>query len=187
MASSKITKKALANALKELMIEMPFQKISVGKIAEKCNMNRKSFYYHFKDKYDLVNWIFDTEFLAVLKSKYYKSAWDVYEDLLTYFYENRAFYRKALKMTGQNSFSEHFKERLRQLFTSKKDRISADEKFNKFYTDFFADAFVCSIERWLLDKNCIQPVEFVRLLRASIEKSAIGFYNHINIEEKPLS
>ena len=59
MADSNITKKALAEALKELMEEKSFEKINIGDICEKCEMNRKSFYYHFKDKYDLVNWIFD--------------------------------------------------------------------------------------------------------------------------------
>ena len=57
MADSNITKKALAGALKELMDTKPFQKISVSDICERCQMNRKSFYYHFKDKYDLMNWI----------------------------------------------------------------------------------------------------------------------------------
>lgn len=55
MADSNITKRALAHALKELMEEKNFSKISVADICEKCDMNRKSFYYHFKDKYDLVN------------------------------------------------------------------------------------------------------------------------------------
>ena len=54
MADSNITKKALAAALKELMEEMPFEKIGIGDICERCGMHRKSFYYHFKDKYDLV-------------------------------------------------------------------------------------------------------------------------------------
>ena len=58
MADSNITKRALAAALKELMEQKPFSKINVAEICEKCGMNRKSFYYHFKDKYDLVNWIF---------------------------------------------------------------------------------------------------------------------------------
>lgn len=62
MPDSSITKKALADALKQLMAEKPLQKISVGDICERCNMNRKSFYYHFRDKYDLVNWVFYTEF-----------------------------------------------------------------------------------------------------------------------------
>lgn len=54
-ADSNLTKRALAAAMKELMEQMPFSKISVSDIAEQCGMNRKSFYYHFKDKYDLVN------------------------------------------------------------------------------------------------------------------------------------
>lgn len=44
--------------MKKLMEKKPFSKISVGDICEDCGMNRKSFYYHFRDKYDLVNWIF---------------------------------------------------------------------------------------------------------------------------------
>ena len=58
-ADSNLTKRALAAAMKELMEQMPFSKISVSDIAEQCGMNRKSFYYHFKDKYDLVNWHFE--------------------------------------------------------------------------------------------------------------------------------
>ena len=60
MADSNITKRALAQALQELMEEVPFDKINVTQICEKCGINRKSFYYHFKDKYDLANWIFYT-------------------------------------------------------------------------------------------------------------------------------
>lgn len=48
------------------MMELSFEKINVAQIYERCNMNRKSFYCHFKDKYDLVNRIFDTEFIALL-------------------------------------------------------------------------------------------------------------------------
>ena len=69
MADSNITKRALSSAFKELLESKPFSKISVGDICEKCEMNRKSFYYHFKDKYDLVNWIYYTEFVTVVRQK----------------------------------------------------------------------------------------------------------------------
>ena len=59
---SNITKHALAQALKALTETLPFDKISVGNICAQCGLNRKSFNYHFKDKYDLVNWIYYTEF-----------------------------------------------------------------------------------------------------------------------------
>ena len=52
MADSNITKNALAVSMKKLMEKKPFSKISVGDICEDCGMNRKSFYYHFRDKYD---------------------------------------------------------------------------------------------------------------------------------------
>lgn len=63
MADSNITKNALAVSMKKLMEKKPFSKISVGDICEDCGMNRKSFYYHFRDKYDLVNWIFYVDFI----------------------------------------------------------------------------------------------------------------------------
>ena len=53
------TKTAFQRAFKELMGDTPFQKINIAEICEKCDKNRKSFYYHFRDKYDLANISFD--------------------------------------------------------------------------------------------------------------------------------
>ena len=61
MADSNITKSVLASALKELMETTPFAKITVSDICAKCNMNLKSYNFHFRDKFDLVNWIFDVD------------------------------------------------------------------------------------------------------------------------------
>ena len=61
MPSNIMTKKLFADALKKLMVTKSFAKIGVGDIAKACGMNRNSFYYHFKDKYELLNWIFFTE------------------------------------------------------------------------------------------------------------------------------
>lgn len=58
MPSPGITKRLLAEAMKTFMQERPLTKISVGDLVDECGLNRNSFYYHFKDKYDLVNWIF---------------------------------------------------------------------------------------------------------------------------------
>ena len=73
-------------------------------------MNRNSFYYHFKDKYDLINWIFYTEFVSNIHLEEYKDALQLLEDICDYLYQERDFYRVALKMEGQNSFQEYFSE-----------------------------------------------------------------------------
>ena len=89
MADSNITKSALASALKELMETTPFAKITVSDICAKCNMNRKSFYYHFRDKYDLVSWIFRYEFLDEHKQFVgYEMIW-FFDDLFRYLFDNK--------------------------------------------------------------------------------------------------
>ena len=43
------------------MQTMEFEQISVGLIARHCHISRNTFYYHFKDKYDIISWIFYRE------------------------------------------------------------------------------------------------------------------------------
>ena len=83
MADSNITKSALASALKELMETTPFAKITVSDICAKCNMNRKSFYYHFRDIYDLVEWACLEESTKALQGKKTYETWQ--EGLLQIF------------------------------------------------------------------------------------------------------
>ena len=53
---SQITKRALEQSLKNLLLKKPLTKITISDITEDCGMNRMTFYYHFKDIYDLVEW-----------------------------------------------------------------------------------------------------------------------------------
>jgi len=172
LADSNITKKALATSLKNLMEEKPFEKISIADICERCDMNRKSFYYHFKDKYDLVNWIFDTEFIAVARKKNYGNAGEILGDICEYFHENRSFYRKALSIQGQNSFSEHFTDRLKPAIRGKQ-RTKMGDDLKEFHVLFFSDAFMCAMGRWLSDRNCMPPDDFVDMLTSCIWQTAV--------------
>ena len=104
MSASNITKNALALALKKLMEERDFDQISVADICAECNLNRKSFYYHFKDKYDLVNWIFYTGFFESIDLKEHKDNWGIFVEICEYLYSERLFYKAAFKIEGQNSF-----------------------------------------------------------------------------------
>ena len=61
------TKQALAAALKEKMKTKPFSKITVQELIEECNVNRKTFYYHFEDIYGLLRWMFEEEAIQVIK------------------------------------------------------------------------------------------------------------------------
>ena len=184
MADSNITKRALAAALRELMEEVPFDKIQIAQICERCDMNRKSFYYHFKDKYDLVNWIFDTEFisLAVESAKHLDSDdhWELIEQGCEHFYANRSFYRKALLIKGQNSLSDHLREYFFPLIKMRIAQFLRDDADDEFTVNFFTDAILCAIERWLLDKQCMPPEEFVAKIKRIVRGGAEAIYREMN-------
>ena len=149
MADSNITKRAPASALKELMEELPFDKINVAHICERCDMNRKSFYYHFRDKYDLVNWIFDTEFLPLaLRGSSRDDRENFIMSVCGYFYENRRFYRKALQIKGQDSFSDHFREFGRPLLRDRFVYLCGEDVDDDFILNFYTDDMICLSIRW---------------------------------------
>jgi len=179
MADSTITKKALAAALKELMTEVPFHKIQVAHICERCNMNRKSFYYHFKDKYDLLNWIFDTFAQNTSDSQDIEQYVEALRAFYHYLYDNREFYRKALKIQGQNSFSEHFREYIMPIIRLRMSNLLGSD-VDDFELKFFTDAMVCTIERWLLEKDCMPPDLFLNKLLSLVFRGSEALYKVMN-------
>lgn len=65
--STLITKKALAASLKKYMTKKTLKKITVSEIITDCNVNRKTFYYHFEDIYALLKWMLEQEAVEVVK------------------------------------------------------------------------------------------------------------------------
>ena len=53
---SQVTKRALEASLKNLLLKKPLSKITISDITEDCGINRMTFYYHFKDIVDVVEW-----------------------------------------------------------------------------------------------------------------------------------
>ena len=72
---SQVTKRALEASLKKLLLERPLDKITVTDIAEDCGINRMTFYYHFRDIYDLVEWACQEDARRILDGKRTYTTW----------------------------------------------------------------------------------------------------------------
>lgn len=177
VADATVTKRKLAESLKSLMTERVFEKITITEICDLCNMNRNSFYYHFKDKYDLVNWIFDDEFTNDAMIRSYQTAWAFTCDLCDYLYENRMFYRKAFLITGQNSFSEHFINSIMPVFVSRLTYLSPTGEVKEIQLEIFSDFFLATIQRWITKKDCVAPEVFLDSLKELGESTSLKLYN----------
>ena len=168
MPDSSLTKRALAQAIKELMNEKPLVKISIADIVDRCQMNRQSFYYHFRDKYDLVNWIFYTELITELQNSPNKDEYEELKNICRYLYDNRAFYINALKFTGQNSFYEYFGEVIYQLLKVAFNESFGNSDQSDFNAMFYADALRACIFRWLTSGAKMPPDELVGKIRSAL-------------------
>ena len=187
MADSNVTKHAMASALKALTEKMPFAKISVGDICRFCGLSRKSFYYHFKDKEDLVNWIFETEFIECARNNIYESVWAAMDDLIRYFYANRMFYSKILKYEGQNSFSEYFNELIHNVFFEQLQTLVKNPQAKDFQINFIADGMLCTLKRWLQSEECIPPEELIEGLKSGARMMASYIFQTLGDDEKDKS
>ena len=128
-------------------------------------MNRKSFYYHFRDKYDLVNWIFYVDFIERMDWSSCRNEWDMLEALCSHFYRERLFYQNALQVEGQNSFREYFCGMLRPVLM--------------LLTQNLCEGVLGELVYWLREGSKITPEEFVE----DLHDISLGLARKIIAEE----
>ena len=168
MSESLITKKALGESLKKLMAEQPFEKISIKDICEACGMNRNSCYYHFKDKQDLIIWIFDFEFIQKMQTREFSDVFELFEVVCEYFYENKSYYVKAFEITGQNCFSEYFSVIFHEFCIEYMLKYFGESENKQYYARFATDTLRMFLLLWLTDKKQLTPQEVVKMSKDAV-------------------
>ena len=82
---SDLSKKAMERSLKKLLCTKTLDKITIQELTDDCGISRMTFYYHFKDIYDLVEWSFEHDLRALLDGRPTYETWQ--EDYLQVFRE----------------------------------------------------------------------------------------------------
>ncbi len=168
------TKEALAASMKELMTKKSFARISISDICEGCGLNRKSFYYHFKDKYDLMNWVFYTDFITLSTQAEYETGWELFSAASHYIYKERKFYYAALQTEGQNSFREYFKESIRDIVLSLFD-LEFGERTDMIIADMISVSLISVLDEWLGEDDPLGPDDFLKKLKEVLLKVSEAF------------
>lgn len=109
----KTTKEILAESFQEFAANKRIDKITITEITDNCGMSQPTFYHHFKDKYDLIVWIYIHESGEIMpKIGRDGYSWrDTLLDWAQYFAEKREYFINALKHTGgQDSFIHYVRK-----------------------------------------------------------------------------
>ncbi len=153
-----LTKKALASSLKKIMETKPLGKISVREIIEDCGVNRKTFYYHFQDIYDLLKWIFEEEAIEIVRQ--YDLIMD-YQDaihfVLDYVEENKLICNCAFDSLGRDELKRFFQKDFFSVIGGIVDQLSEGmnipEDYKAFLVNFYTEALASLLIDWVRNKE----------------------------------
>ena len=153
------TRYRLAEAIRELMQKKPLDRISVREITDRCGVTRQTFYRSFRDKYDLVNWYFQSGATQFLVTRGHYASWStLLTDLEEYLLQNKTFYVNALAYTGQNCLQEYVFHYLSEMFGQRLLSLvpSATERDCQFTGNFLSGAMVGLLLPWV--RNGMPPL-----------------------------
>lgn len=129
MSESLITKKAIARGFKNILKNKSFEKITIAEITAQCGLNRQTFYYHFQDKYALINWIVYQEAILVIKKDLTIQNWDVKVlELLFIMKKDAHFYQTTLKDIDGTEFQNYLFTVTKEIFMEMIDHLRSDSK-----------------------------------------------------------
>lgn len=161
---SQQTKQELSAALKKQMESRPLNRITIRELVEACGVNRKTFYYHFEDIYDLLRWTLEQEALShfeqydlILDNK------SAVEFVMDYISENLSMLQNIVRSIGRSELARFFyKDTYQSVYmlvceVEKLHGLSVEEGYKAFLSRFLAEAtagiLLECIERDTLDSR----------------------------------
>ncbi|MGN1133890.1 MAG: TetR/AcrR family transcriptional regulator C-terminal domain-containing protein [Oscillospiraceae bacterium] len=185
------TKKAIAASLKKFMEIKPLSKITVSEIVADCNINRKTFYYHFEDIQALLKWILEQEAVEVVKS--FDLLLDYEQALnfvLDYVEENKhilncaydSIGRDELKRFFYNDFSGIMMTLIKRVEEITGEYISDD--FRCFICDFYTEALAAKLIEILRSKQPYDRDKLIKYLIVTLQASLPAIIKRAKDSEK---
>jgi len=154
------TKRAFADSLKKHMEKLPLNKITVRHLLEDCDLNRKTFYYHFSDIYDLLHWTFTEEAIYVVKHFNFINDYEAAINfVMDYVENNKHVLNSALDSLGREHlrrfFYSDFIEVVKTIVSELENQlhVSLDDSFREFVCTFYAEAIAGIICEWIRNSD----------------------------------
>ncbi|MGN0513787.1 MAG: TetR/AcrR family transcriptional regulator C-terminal domain-containing protein [Lachnospiraceae bacterium] len=175
------TKKTLAESLKKIMRQKSFSKITVSEIIADCGLNRKTFYYHFTDIYDLLKWIFENEAIEVIQ--HFNLAVD-YEDailfVMDYVEKNDYIINCAYDSIGRDEmkrfFYSDFIELVSTIINTAETEFEThlDAGYKIFLCNFYTEALAGMLIDWIKNRETRNRALVIEYISKTLKESLTG-------------
>jgi probable dihydroxyacetone kinase regulator len=168
MQQKREVKTLLAESFKELALEKPVEKITIKEITDRAGVIRVTFYNHFQDKYELLEWICREEVLAPVRILLGNNMQrEAVTFIFTAILKNKEFYSHVARTKGQNSFESIVQnlvsETINDYFLS--NHVGKSRKYSwltlKWIADYYAQSLTFVLMGWIERGMTIPPEDMV--------------------------
>lgn len=161
------TKRKIADCVKQLMRKKEIRKITIQDIMDETHMSRQSFYYHFKDIYDVLEWVTEYDFAKRIA---YQENESVEEWILNQFHvlsEERAFFERVVNELEWpkllNSIISPIEDGIASLMRQQNQVLGMiDTRDIKSYAYLYATAYCYFLMDYIYHKKQISDQELLR-------------------------
>lgn len=169
MNSKEKTIHKLIDSISILLSNEEIDKITVGQITSNCNITRQIFYRYFKDKYDLINYIYCQDKNKFLHNKSETSFCTYLTQLITFLYNKKNFYLNALQSNDSNSLKFTLYEDVKYYIITTLNTKNIELSDNViFQIDFYCNQLNSQIVKELSKKNTINITTYCNSLIVSL-------------------
>ena len=175
--SSKLTKRALEESLKRLLLTKPLNKITIADITSDCGISRMTFYYHFQDIYDLVEWACEEDAARAIAGNKTADTWQTgLLDTFLALRKNKPFIASIYHDMSREQVERFLVPVVSDLVKSVVDEHAARrhvrEQDRDFIARFFAHALIGTVLDWIARDMRDDPQQLVQRV-ATIADGAI--------------
>lgn len=155
LSCSEIRKRKIAYALKDLMQTIPFEKITISDISKKSNIHRQTFYYHFQDRYELLDYLLNMELVSNFVEDFsYSNMEDKFYEVFNTIYNDRKFYQNAVHINMSDVYKYFAKLSTKELLalintTLQKNQINDNDCNAISIAEFFGFGLGGMIISWI--------------------------------------
>ena len=167
-------RETIANAAKTLLFDKKVRKLTVKDIVEECHITRQTFYYHFEDKYELLDWIVYKELMEPLIDGFsFDNMYEHFMRLFTTMVDEKKFYLNAFKI-DVNDLSRYINRLAYEQFMvvidclEKNSGIKSNYNENMMFAEFLGYGFVGIVFGWAQRGMKGSPEEMTRRLERII-------------------
>lgn len=165
-----ITKQAIVDVALQLAEKKDIDKLTVTDIAKECHISRQTFYYHFQDVVDLLEWAMQQELDRMQKQA--QSCSTVEEALLICCRNmkkrqwifakilNSRYYREGMKL-----MLEGMKRYLKSLAEPKLKYVEQPVKDTLFLADYHAGAIAMMFAQWMMERDVDMEAQVHQIMR----------------------